>query len=129
MIRLLQIPALILILVITTMHAHRFNANKPVGPWWHLWWSCIYGIPCGIAVWQFGWNWWLAGAFVLERFVFYNPILNFKRDPRRPFFYITAKNSKPGFWDKIETWMAGFYPYTWGLGALGFITIQFFIDG
>lgn len=127
MIRLLQIPALIIILIVTTIHANRFNDNKAVGPWWHLWWSLLYGIPCGIAVWQFGWNWWLAGAFLLERFVFYNPILNFKRKPRRAFFYTVSKNSKPGMWDKVYVWFGKLYPYIWTLTVATFIAIQFFL--
>ena len=127
MIRLWQIPALLIILIVTTVHANRFNDNKAVGPWWHLWWSLLYGIPCGLIVWHTGWNWWLAGACILERFVFYNPILNLKRNPRRAFFDVVSKASIPGLWDKIYTWFGKFYPYIWALGLAGFIAIQFFI--
>lgn len=124
MIALWQILTLAMIIAITWFHKKRFDANKPVGPWWHFWWSCVYGIPAGVIAWHYH-SYWLAAAFVLERFVFYNWILNLRRG--RAFFYVVSKNSKPGFWDKIYTWFNKFYPYIWGAGVICYIIIQFFI--
>jgi hypothetical protein len=121
--KLLQIPALVLIYMIISIHSKRFEANKSIGPWWHLWWGFVYGVPTGIAAYLCH-SYALAWVFALERFVLYNPMLNLMRN--ESFFYIVAKNSKPGFWDKIEVSWKGFYPYIWGLGFLGYIIIQFF---
>lgn len=124
MIRVLEIPILSLIIGICCIHANRFHQNIPIGKWFHFLWGCVYAAPSAFFAWQMH-SWWLLGAFTIERFVFYNPILNLIR--QRKFFYIVADNSKPGFWDKIEVWWANFYPYIWGLGVLAFIAIQFYI--
>lgn len=121
MIALLQIPVLALIRWIAGIHAKKFAANIKIGPWWHFWWSVVYAIPCAITAWLCH-SWLLAVAFAIERFVVYNPLLN--RIRNKSFFYIVADNSKPGFWDKIEVFWAGFYPYIWGLAVLGYIFIQ-----
>lgn len=121
---LFQIPLLALIAVITIIHANKFARNEKIGPWWHFWWGFVYGLPAVIFA-YFCRSWWLLGAFMLERFVFYNPMLNIWR--HKYFFYIVASNSKPGFWDKIELWWKGFYPYIWCAGVIAYIVVQFFI--
>lgn len=122
MIRILQVPILAILIAICIIHAKRFFENKAIGPWFHLLWGCVYAVPCVFLAWRYH-SWIMLGAFVIERFVFYNPTLNILRDEK--FFYIVTDNSKPGFWDKIEVWWGGFYPYIWGVGVLGYIIIQF----
>lgn len=122
MIRLLQIPMLAIIIAVTCIHAHRFAANKPINGWFHFLWGLVYAAPASFFILEKH-SWWLLLAFTLERFIFYNPILNIFRTEK--FFYIVADNSKPGFWDKIEVWWAGFYKYIWFLVLAGYIYIQF----
>lgn len=125
MIRLFEILFLVLIIVITWIHAKRFAQNKPIGPWFHFVWGCVYFIPVIFFAWQLH-SWWLAGAATLERFVFYNPILNYQRIPRMNWFYIhSGKNGS--WWDDLELLWAKAYPWAWGLAALGFIIIQFIL--
>lgn len=122
----LEILALVLMIGITYYHYYVYNVKKrKIGKWFHFWWGVVYTIPCVIAVWLLKWNWVMAGAFILERFVFYNPILNTWR--HLGIFYIVADNSVLGMWDKIEIWWRGFYPYIWGAGVIGFIVIQYFL--
>lgn len=126
MIRVLEIPMLSLIIGICAIHAHRFHENIPITKWFHFWWGFAYGVPAAFLAWRYE-SWWLLGTFTIERFVFYNPVLNLIRFgwESDKFFYIVADNSKPGLWDKIEVWWKGYYRYIWGLGVIAFIIIQF----
>jgi hypothetical protein len=123
MIRLFQILFVILIIVITDIHARRFKANKPIGPLFHFTWAAVYFIPAVLFAWHLG-SWWLAGASAVERFVLYNPILNLIRGEK--FFYLhSGKNGS--WWDDLELMWSRVYPWIWGLGVLIFIIIQFFL--
>jgi len=118
MIRLYEIAALILIIGITSIHAHIFENNVKIGPWFHFLWGMVYFIPCGIIAWLTG-SWWLAGAFLFERLVFYNPILNLIRE--RPFFYQGSGPVHAALTNKFYT------PIAWIGYIVGFITINIFI--
>jgi hypothetical protein len=121
MIRLFQILFLILIIVITDIHARRFKANKPIGPLFHLTWGMVYAFPAAFFAWQLG-SWWLVWAGAVERFVFYNPVLNIWRTEK--FFYIhSGKNGS--WWDDLELLWSRAYPWIWALAALAFIILQF----
>ena len=119
MIRFWEIPALILIIVVCYIHAGIFARNRIIGPWFHFLWAMSYFIPCGVIA-YFTRSWWLAGAFIMERAVFYNPVLNLIR--QRPFFYqgsATANN---------HAISNGLYtPFLWIVYIIGFIIINIFI--
>lgn len=122
MIRLMQFPLLGLIVYITWLHMKRFKANIQIDAWWHLRWGFAYGVPAAAISW-WGHSWQLAVAFLIERFLFYDQILNLWR--KEKFFYIVATNSKPGMWDKIKMWLGPTYPFVWGLFVIGYIAFQF----
>lgn len=128
MIRILEIMMLSVIIAICMIHAHRFESNKPIGRWFHFWWGFAYAVPAVFFTWRYE-SVWLLIAFAVERFVFYNPVLNIIRFgwEKDKFFYLHAENSKPGLWDKIEIWWAGFYPFIWALGALALVIVQFYL--
>ena len=122
--KLWQIPLFGLIVLITWIHKKRFVANIPIDGWWHLRWGFVYGVPAiAIAWWQHSWQ--LGVLFAIERFIFYDQVLNIWR--KEKFFYIVATNSKPGFWDKIKLGMGVFYPYIWGLIFVVYIYLQFIV--
>jgi len=118
LIRLYEILALIAIIGITSVHAHIFNENRKIGPWFHFLWAAVYFIPCGVIAYLTG-SYWLAGAFILERAVFYNPILNLIR--QRPFFYKGYGTIHPAITNFLYT------PLLWVVYILAFITINIFI--
>ncbi len=123
MIRLYEIAAFGLIIGITDLHAEKFAANKPVGPLFHTLWALIYLVPCAVIA-ALNSSWWLMVAFTLERFVFYNLILNIWRT--KPFFYIHS-GLNGSWWDDLELKWSGVYPYAWGVGLLGLIIVNFII--
>lgn len=121
MIRLWQIAFLAVIIAITKIHADKFAANKPIGPLFHAIWTLIYFVPVAFFAWRYC-SWWLLIAGIIERFVFYNPVLNIWRGEK--FFYIhSGKNGS--WWDDLELKWAKYYPYLWMVGFVGFIVIQF----
>ena len=119
MIRLWEIAALGLIIGTCVIHAHRFAANKSVGPLFHTIWAVIYFAPLLLISW-FEASWVLALAFVIERFFFYNPVLNLIR--HRPFFYLSVKSDHPSWWDELEIKWRAAYPYVWALSGAALIT-------
>lgn len=123
MMALLQIPMLAVIITITLIHAKRFAENKAIGVWFHFTWGCVYFIPAAFLCWQMG-SYWLAGAFCLERFVFYNFILNIIR--KEKFFYLHA-GVNGSWWDDLELLWVKAYPWFWAASVLGFIAIQFYL--
>jgi hypothetical protein len=121
MIRLWEFLFLLMIVFITMIHAKRFNGNEPVGPLFHAVWAAVYFIPVAILVWKFD-SWWLGIAALVERFVFYDPILNIFRG--KPFFYLSTASANPSFWDKIEISLGKAYPYIWVFSVIIFIVLQ-----
>lgn len=121
MIRLLQIPMLGVMVAICAIHAKRFADNKAIGLWFHFIWGCVYFIPATFLAWQMS-SYWLAGAFVIERFVFYNPILNRMRG--KAFFYLSVNSQTPSWWDSIEIGWRNAYPYVWIFSCVAFMIIQ-----
>ena len=125
MIRLWEIAFLGLIIGITKIHADKFAANKPISPLFHAMWTLIYFVPGTFLAWRYS-SWWLVAACILERFVFYNVVLNIWRFGwnAKKFFYIHS-GENGSVWDDLELKWASFYPFAWGIGMLGFIIIQF----
>lgn len=68
-------------------------------------------------------KWGLFFVLISQRFVFFSPLLNYWRIPRRAFFYISA--GKGGsFWDDV---LGAWYPFAYFVNLAGYITLQFFI--
>lgn len=110
------------IIVFADIQANMINDNKPIN---HYSWGAVFGLLMGIG-WVFeNYNWWFMGALILEHFVFFSPLLNFFRRPRKPFFYISSVGKTGSLWDSLLIKVIGFYPEIWGAGALGFIALQF----
>ncbi len=117
---------LLFIISIAIYHAKRFAKNIPTGKWFHFLWACFFGFIIAVMWWLSGKNWLLAGSLVIERFVFFNPVLNYFRKPQRAFFYLGAgKNA--GWQDRLLSLMRKAYPFIWGACLIGFIILQFFL--
>lgn len=111
------------IIATASYHAHRFNNHVKTGQLFHMLWSLVFGALIVFMCWLMYWNYILAAALVLERFVFFNPLLNFFRRPRKPFFYINSE--KNGSWlDRVLTKV---YKPVWVAGLAGLIILQFFL--
>lgn len=123
MIRLLEIPALILIVGITYWHSRLFAKNRKVSPLFHTLWAAVYIAPVIVEAIRYQ-SWWLFIALTLERFVFYNPILNKWRG--KFFFYLSVNSLNPSLWDRLELRWVKAYPYVWVASFIGFIAIQFY---
>jgi len=107
-------------LAIASYHAERFDANKKIN---HTFWAIVVGIVIGMFTWVSRWDWFLCGALVMERIFAFNPLLNFLRKPRKPFFY--THSSPNGSW--LDSKIGNSYPYVF-MGALaGFIALNIFI--
>jgi hypothetical protein len=119
-----EIPVLLLIIAICYYHRYRFKNNLPTGPLFHFFWSGLYFLLAfAYALIRYH-SWALVGVFTLERFVFYNTILNVIR--KEKFFYLHAgKNGS--WWDDLELGWAKAYPWIWAASALTFLIIQFFL--
>lgn len=118
MIRFYEIAALMIIIGVCAIHADIFARNRIIGPWFHALWAGVYFIPCGVMAYLTG-SWWLAGAFIMERAIFYNPILNLMRD--KPFFYQGSNSLNHA----VTNWL--YTPVLWIGYIIGFIIINIFI--
>ena len=118
MTRLWDIPYLLFIIWICITHARIFARNKPIGPLFHIFWAGIYMIPV-IPIAVFCHNWLIVCAVILERLVFFNPILNLIRD--KPFFYQGSQVLNHAITNTLYT------PLSWLLAVGGFIAIQFIL--
>ena len=115
---LFEIGMLGVIIGICAIHAKRFRDNIPTGDWFHILWALIYFIPCVVMCLLWG-SWWLAAAFVAERMVFFNPVLNKMRG--KSFFY-TGNTVTGSVIDKI---LGKAFPIVWGISVIIFVFIQF----
>lgn len=122
--RILQIPIFIAIFLIAYIHADRFNRNIPIGPAFHFMWGAAYAILAGFIAWRYH-SWMLLIAFAFERFVLYNPLLNYQRTPQKSFFYLGTSPINRSWWDDLELIWAKAYPWIWGTGLLGWIIVNF----
>jgi hypothetical protein len=113
----------IVILATAGYHAYRFNNHIKTGSAFHLLWATITGAIIVLVCWLAGWNYLLAGALAIERFILFNPLLNLMRKPRKPFFYISS--GKNGSWmDRVLTKV---YEPACAIAVTGFIILQFFL--
>jgi hypothetical protein len=108
MIRLLEIPFVCVVVVITCIHAGIFARNEKISPWFHALWAFIYGAIV-VTISYFAHSWWLFGIGCLIRFSFYNPILNAWRH-EKIFYLSTSSGANASDWDKIELSWGKFYP-------------------
>jgi hypothetical protein len=125
-----ELVFLVLIIITTYVHHYIYDViKKKIGPWFHLFWACPYA---GLIVYIYFHNLDVLpitdrliaiSCFSIERFVFYNPILNKFRN--NSLFHIVYSNSKPGMWDKIYIWLGKFYPYVMIAFFIIFIGLQF----
>ena len=116
---------LFLIIVVTFVHEQWFKENLPTGPFFHLGFSLVYIVPM---IWIGSspqHSLFLTAAIAVERFSFYNPLLNMMRE--KPFFYLSVNNTNPSLWDKIEIRWGKLYPLVWVLSLTIFIIFQFII--
>lgn len=118
-----EILFLIPIVAVAIYHAKRFAANKPTSNWFHFLWACFFGLIIAGMWLLMHKDWLFAGSLVVERFVFFNPVLNYFRKPRQAFFYVHSE--KNGSW--IDRILKKVYAPVWIVSAVGFIVLQFFL--
>lgn len=111
------------IIVVAKYQADRFAKNKPNSKWFHILWAAAFGGAIGIMWLIADKDYLFACALIVERFVFFNPILNYFRKPRMPFFYV-SNTVNPSWWDGA---LDKVYIPAWIIGTAGFIIIQFFL--
>lgn len=112
------------IIVIAHYHAGRFNRQLKTSKWFHFLWACVFGALIVFFWWISHKDYIFAGALVLQHFIFFNPLLNFFRKPRKAFFYISNAGPNPSWWDGV---LDKVYMPIWCVSVSGFITIQFFL--
>jgi hypothetical protein len=120
-IQLAFMPALV---IIADIQARMIGADKVIR---HFWWGCLFGALILAGWWISGRNYWLAGALVVEHFIFFAPVLNYLRTPRKPFFYISSQPKKGSIWDRLLIKIEPAYPFIWAAALVGFTTLQFFL--
>lgn len=108
-------------LALADYHAGQFDAGKTIN---HFFWAICTGIAIGVFTYVSKWNWWFCGALVFERLWCFNPMLNFLRKPKKPFFY-THSDKVGGSW--MDSVIGNAYPFIFGASLIGFITFQWFI--
>jgi len=108
------------ILLIADLQAQIIEKNKPIN---HTVWGLVFVTLGGIGLW-FQFSWWFAAALVIEHFIFFAPLLNFLRHPRKPFFYISSQPKTGSIWDKWLIKIESIYPYLYIIAVIGFILIQ-----
>lgn len=90
----------------------------------HFWWALLFGLLIIGAWWLEDRSYWLAGALVLEHFVFFSPALNFCREPHKPFFYLSSEPKTGSLWDSVLLKVQKYYPFIWGAGLIGLGFLQ-----
>lgn len=117
---------LVPIISVALYHAYRFDKNIPTRKWFHILWGCAFGAIIAPIWWLTEKNWLLAGSLIIERFVFFSPILNYLRHPRKAFFYLgSGKNA--GWQDVLLNKLKKAYPFIWVACAIWFVILQFFL--
>lgn len=117
-----EILFLAAIIGIAYMQARMIGAGNAIH---HGWWDVIFGVLIAVAWLIFGKNYWLGGALMVEHFVFFPPVLNFLRTPRKAFFYLSSQPHKGSIWDALLLKIEPAYPYLWGAGLSAFVFGQF----
>ncbi len=107
-------------LALADYHASQFNKDKTIS---HTLWFCIMVFIVALFTWVSRWNWYFCGSLVLERIWAFNPLLNYFRKPRKPFFY--THSGKGGSW--IDSKIGNSYPYIFVGSLIGFVILQFYI--
>lgn len=128
MVIILEVLFLLLNIVIAKIHAQRFNANIAITNTFHAIWAGVVGAFIVGAWFLSHHNWWLVLALTLLRMWAFNPILNYLRIPRKPFFYLHGESQNGSFIDTLQEQIIGNnYPYFWAGYVVAFIVTQFFI--
>lgn len=107
---------------IADTQARMIGENKPIR---HFWWGCLFGALIIYAWWLEDRSYWFAGALVVEHFVYFSPMLNFFRSPRRAFFYLDSQPKSGALWDKVLLQVEKYYPFIWATALVGWIALQF----
>lgn len=110
------------IAMIADWQAHLISDDKDIN---HFWWGVLFAglITIGFVVEKE--DLWFLAALLVEHFVFFAPLLNFFRKPRKPFFYISSDPKKGSSWDRWLIKIEKYYPYIYFAGVVSFILIQF----
>lgn len=116
-----EILFFLLNLALADYHAGRFDDNKKIN---HTFWAICIGLVMAAFTYVSKWNICFAIALVLERIWCFNPLLNYLRKPKKPFFY-THSDKVGGSW--IDSIIGNSYPYVFGASLIGFVIIQFLI--
>ena len=112
------------IIAITKYHAGRFNRQLKTGKWFHILWGCVFTAAITFFWWITDKDYLFGCALVLEHFIFFNPLLNYFRKPRKPFFYTSNAGENPSWWDGA---LDKVYVPAWCIALAGFIILQFFL--
>lgn len=127
---IIEIVFAILNFYIAKLHAEKFNENIPINSIFHEVWAGIILVflTCALVLTHF--NWWLFAALILFRLWFFSPMLNYLREPRKPFFYLHGESVNGSFIDTFQESIIGnAYPWFWLGYLVTFIILQFFLHG
>lgn len=127
MIWIFQFILLLLIFGIAEKHASLFKENKKIGLWFHTLWGLVYFIPAAFIALEIYDSWFIMATFALERFVFYNVILN-KIRGLGIFYLSVASGEDASIWDRIEIWWGKWYEYLFFVFLALYIFAQFWVE-
>lgn len=109
------------IAVIAEWQAHKINEGKPIN---HFWWGVVFAVLIALGFF-FQRSFWFLAALLLQHFIFFAPLLNLFRNPRKPFFYISSDPKKGSTWDGLLLKIQPYYPYIYFASVIAFVLLQF----
>lgn len=125
MIIVLQILNLVIVFVITYFHAEKFWKNEVITTSFHIFWAAVHGLFMLMFQTFFGWEHWvLIVLLILGRILFYGPLLNLQRTPKRSWFYLSVAGEHPAITDKVLISLGNWYRVLWYVGAAILIYIN-----
>ena len=128
---LYEIPMLIIVVGVAKYHADHYDNNIPISGWWHFLWGLPFAGLVGV-LFLITRDYWLVAALIFERFLFFNPTLNFMRKKLKlpshwdTFFYLHGEAVNGSFVDTfLENIVGKLYPALWFISLAFFIYLQF----
>ena len=118
---IIEIIMMVMIVIVAIIHKDWFAANKPVGFWFHIGWAIPFSAFIAV-VFFVTHNYLLTAALILQRFDFFNPILNLLR--KEYLFYLGSATMTEAWLDRLLEIYNNSYPYIWAAGCLAFTYLE-----
>lgn len=118
---LVQMAFVLINIAIAAYQAHRFDKEQKRIKHWL--WAIYYGALVTVS-WPIHKDWYLIYAITSMHLWLFNPVLNYLRTPRKPFFYTNPEDPQGSYIDKL--WM-DVYPAVFCGAFISYLVAQIFI--